>query len=191
MRWSWTQLDLIGHDPKPASRWPCTLRDYGRQMDRTRYSRGGKKRNTRSVAIPMGRDRLTVKPLTLQRHGLQIDSAGVVAGVVVPASPLSPGSGNAADRRPVRKRRRGSRFSLVSGQIVARAPGLQQEPGCEVELAEIRTLGQDWWTLGFGTTGPPICSAANWRPPPRSCSTSPCPVAWNPARTIPDPMPSG
>jgi hypothetical protein len=95
-----------------------------------------------------------VKPLTLQRHGLQIDSAGVVAGVVVPVSPLSPGSGNAADWRPVRKRRRGSRFSLVSGQIVARAPGLQQEPGCEVELTEIRTRGQDWWTLGFGTTGP-------------------------------------
>jgi len=47
-----------------------------------------------------------------------------------------------------------SRFSLVSGQIVARAPGPRQEPGCEVELTEIRTRGQDWWTLGFETTGP-------------------------------------
>jgi hypothetical protein len=71
-----------------------------------------------------------------------------------PVSPLSAGSGNPADRRPVRKRRRISRFSLVSGQIVARAPGLRQEPGCEVELTEIRIRGQDWWTLGFETTGP-------------------------------------
>jgi hypothetical protein len=56
-----------------------------------------------------------------------------------PVSPLSPGSGNPASWRPVRKRRRISRFSLVSGHRVARAPGLRQEPGCEVELTEIRT----------------------------------------------------
>src|ERR1035438_10198324 len=62
MRCSWTQLDLMGHDPEPASRWPGTLRDYGRHTDRTRYSRGGEWRNSTSVAIPMGRDRLTVKP---------------------------------------------------------------------------------------------------------------------------------
>jgi len=62
VRCSWTQLDLMGHDPEPASRWPGTLRDYGRHTDRTRYSRGGKWGNSRSVAIPMGRDRLTVKP---------------------------------------------------------------------------------------------------------------------------------
>jgi hypothetical protein len=60
MRCSWTQLDLMGHDPKPASRWPGTLRDYGRHTDRTRYSRGGKWGNGRSAAIPMGRDGLTV-----------------------------------------------------------------------------------------------------------------------------------
>ena len=44
--------------------------------------------------------------------------------------------------------------SLASGQIMARAPGLRREPGCEVELTEIRTRGQDWWTLGFETPGP-------------------------------------
>jgi hypothetical protein len=54
MRCSRTQLDLMGHDPKPASRWPGTLRDYGRHTDGTRYSRGGKWRNSRSVAIPPG-----------------------------------------------------------------------------------------------------------------------------------------
>src|ERR1019366_7155174 len=62
MRRSWTQLDLMGHDPKPASRRPGILRDYGRHTDRTRYSHGGKWRNSRSVGIPMGWDRLSVKP---------------------------------------------------------------------------------------------------------------------------------
>ena len=56
--------------------------------------------------------------------------------------------------RPVRKRRRITRFSLASGPIVAPAPGLGGEPQCEVELTEVRTRGQDWWTLGFEATGP-------------------------------------
>jgi hypothetical protein len=33
-------------------------------------------------------------------------------------------------------------------------PGPGQQPRCAVELTEIRTRGQDWWTLGFETTGP-------------------------------------
>jgi hypothetical protein len=37
---------------------------------------------------------------------------------------------------------------------VARARGLRQELRCEVELTEVRTNGQDWWTLGFEATGP-------------------------------------
>ncbi len=37
---------------------------------------------------------------------------------------------------------------------MARAPGLGQQPRCEVELAEVHTSGQDWWTLGFEATGP-------------------------------------
>jgi hypothetical protein len=68
-----------------------------------------------------------------------------------PFSP--PSSGDPAGWRPVEKRRRISRFSLASGQIVARAPGLVQEPGCEVELTEVRARGRDWWTLGFEATG--------------------------------------
>ncbi len=27
-------------------------------------------------------------------------------------------------------------------------------PRCEVELTEVHTRGQDWWTLGFEATGP-------------------------------------
>ncbi len=72
-----------------------------------------------------------------------------------PFSPLSPGSRDPAGWQPVRKRRRISRFcSLASGPVVAPATGLSQEPRCEVELTEVHTSGQDWWTLGFEATGP-------------------------------------
>jgi hypothetical protein len=71
-----------------------------------------------------------------------------------PFSPLSPGAGDPPGWRPVRKRRRISRFSLASGQIAARGARPGGEPGCEVELTEIRTGDQDWWTLGFEATGP-------------------------------------
>ena len=37
---------------------------------------------------------------------------------------------------------------------MAPAPGLGQQPRCEVELTEVHTAGQDWWTLGFEATGP-------------------------------------
>ena len=71
-----------------------------------------------------------------------------------PVSPPSPASGESAGWRPVRKRRSISQFSLAGGQIVARVPGAGQEPGCEVELTEVHTSGQVWWTLGFEATGP-------------------------------------
>ena len=70
-----------------------------------------------------------------------------------PFSPPRQDSGNPASWRSVRKKRRISRFSEASGQIVAPAPGLGQEPQCEVELTEVHTSGQDWWTLGFEATG--------------------------------------
>ena len=71
-----------------------------------------------------------------------------------PFSPVSPDSGGPASWRVVRKRRRISSFSPASGQIVAHGRGLGQEPRCEVELTEVHTSGQDWWTLGFEATGP-------------------------------------
>ena len=37
---------------------------------------------------------------------------------------------------------------------MARAPGQGGELRCEVELTEVRSRGQDWWTLGFEATGP-------------------------------------
>ena len=70
-----------------------------------------------------------------------------------PFRSLSQHSTNPVGWRPVRKRRRISRFSSVGGQMVAHAVGLGDERGCEVELTEVRTGGQDWWTLGFEATG--------------------------------------
>jgi hypothetical protein len=71
-----------------------------------------------------------------------------------PFGPLSQHSADPAGWRPVRKRRRISRFSSASGQMVALAAGPGDEPRCGVELTEIRTGGQGWWTLGFEATGP-------------------------------------
>jgi hypothetical protein len=71
--------------------------------------------------------------------------------------PFRPPSGDSCGPpgwTPVRKRRRISRFSSAGGQLVALAAGLGDEPRCEVELTEVRTGGQDWWTLGFEATGP-------------------------------------
>jgi len=71
-----------------------------------------------------------------------------------PCRPLRQGSTAPVGWRPVRKWRRISRFSLASGGVVAHAARLGGEPGCEVELTEVRTRGEDWWTLGFEATGP-------------------------------------
>ena len=82
-------------------------------------------------------------------------------------SPPSP-DGGPAGWRPVRKRRPISGFSLASGRIVARGPGSGQQPRCEVELTEVRTRDQDWWTLGFEATGavalPDVRSGSQFSP---------------------------
>ena len=71
-----------------------------------------------------------------------------------PCRPLRQDSAAPAGWQPVRKSRRISRFSRASGPAAARAPAPGGEPWCEVELTEVRTRGQDWWTLGFEATGP-------------------------------------
>jgi hypothetical protein len=70
----------------------------------------------------------------------------------LPMSPVHLDIGDVAGWRPVRKRRRISRFAPVGGPVMA--PGRGQEPRCEVELTEIRAHGQSWWTLGFEAKGP-------------------------------------
>jgi hypothetical protein len=71
-----------------------------------------------------------------------------------PFEPLSQDSDDPAGWRPVSKTRRISRFSPASGRILARVPALGDEPGCAVELTEVRTHGEAWWSLGFEATGP-------------------------------------
>lgn len=71
-----------------------------------------------------------------------------------PFSPPNAHSSNPPGWRTVQKRRRISRFSSASGQIVARTPELNAEPGCTVELTEVRMRSQYWWTLGLEATGP-------------------------------------
>jgi hypothetical protein len=71
-----------------------------------------------------------------------------------PFSPPGSGSGEPPGWRLVGKRRRISRFSSADEPVVATAAGLGQRPRCEVELTEVHTSGQDWWTLGFEATGP-------------------------------------
>ena len=68
-------------------------------------------------------------------------------------SPLSQAGGDPPVWRPVRKKRQLSWFSLGRPMAV-RAPRAGQEPACTVELTQLTTSGQDWWSLGFEATGP-------------------------------------
>ena len=72
-----------------------------------------------------------------------------------PHGPASPGGANPAGWRRVRKRRRISRFSLTGGTARASGRGPATGPGCAVELTDVHTRGEAWWTLGFEATGPP------------------------------------
>jgi hypothetical protein len=71
-----------------------------------------------------------------------------------PFGPPRRGGRAPAGWRVVRKTRRISRFSLASGSIQVHRPGPGEEPGCAVELTEVRTRGEAWWTLGFESVGP-------------------------------------
>lgn len=56
--------------------------------------------------------------------------------------------------RPVHKRRRIGWFSLASQPAATPVRGRGEEPGCAVELTEVLTSGEAWWTLGFEAAGP-------------------------------------
>jgi hypothetical protein len=71
-----------------------------------------------------------------------------------PCSPPSQDSADPAGWRLVSKRRHISRFWPASGRIATRDSRPGHQPQCEVELTEVRTCGQHWWTLGFEATGP-------------------------------------
>jgi hypothetical protein len=71
--------------------------------------------------------------------------------------PYGPGSHDSTDPAgwsPVSKRRRISWFSLAGRTVRPGGRGLDEEPGCAVELTEVDVRGEAWWTLGFEATGP-------------------------------------
>lgn len=67
--------------------------------------------------------------------------------------PPGPGSADSAGWRLVHKRRLISVFAPVGMEVRAARPR-PDEPGCAVELTQIRMCGTTWWTLGFEATGP-------------------------------------
>jgi hypothetical protein len=56
--------------------------------------------------------------------------------------------------RVIGKKRLVARFSLAHGQAAVAVPEPASEPGCAVELTEVRAGGEIWWSLGFEATGP-------------------------------------
>jgi hypothetical protein len=60
----------------------------------------------------------------------------------------------------VHKRRWTIRFQLLSGRPIAEVLELAGESACTVDLAEIRSGGQTWWSLGFEATGPAAALSA-------------------------------
>ena len=64
------------------------------------------------------------------------------------------GSGETAGWRPVQKRRRIGWFSSASEPVFTSVPRLGEKQGCAVELTEVLTRGEAWWTLAFEAAGP-------------------------------------
>jgi hypothetical protein len=71
-----------------------------------------------------------------------------------PVGPLGPYRAGTSAWTVVHKRRRISRFRLASGRIMAGIPGRPTEPACAVELTEVSSGSETWWSLGFEATGP-------------------------------------
>jgi hypothetical protein len=90
-----------------------------------------------------------------------LDAAGRVRGRLeswrkwsFPFEPLGPYDAGLSAWTVVHKRRRISQFRLASGRIMAGIPGRATEPSCAVELTEVSSGSETWWSLGFEATGP-------------------------------------
>ena len=98
-----------------------------------------------------------------QYHGSPgtLDGAGHARGRIeswrkwsFPCGPLGADGAGRPGWTVVRKRRRMSRFRLVRGRLMAGVAGWAGGPACAVELTEIRSGGETWWSLGFEAAGP-------------------------------------
>ena len=71
-----------------------------------------------------------------------------------PPGPPGPFDAGPSAWTVVHKRRRISRYRLAGGRIMAGIPGRATEAACAVELTEVSSRGETWWSLGFEATGP-------------------------------------
>ncbi len=71
-----------------------------------------------------------------------------------PFGPLGPDRAGSPGWTVVHKRRWMSRFRLVGGQLMADVAERATGSECGVELTEVRSGGETWWSLGFEATGP-------------------------------------
>src|SRR5205823_254507 len=71
-----------------------------------------------------------------------------------PLGPLGPYGAGPSAWTVVHKIRRITQFRLASGRIMAGIPGRATEAACAVELTEVSSGNQTWWSLGFEATGP-------------------------------------
>jgi hypothetical protein len=90
-----------------------------------------------------------------------LDTAGCARGRIeswrkwsFPFGPLGPDGTGPPGWTVVHKRRWMSRFRLADGRLMADVAERATGPGCGVELTEVRSHGQTWWSLGFEATGP-------------------------------------
>jgi hypothetical protein len=111
-----------------------------------------------SVKLRAGRE-LEVKAC----HGCPgiFDAAGRARGRLeswrkwsFPFGPLGPYDAGPSAWTVVHKRRCISQFRLASGRIIAGIPARATEPSCAVELTEVSSGTETWWSLGFEATGP-------------------------------------
>ena len=111
-----------------------------------------------SVKIRAGRE-LEVKMC----HGCPgiLDTAGRARGRLeswrkwsFPFGPLGPDDAGPSAWTVVHKRRCISQFRLASGRITAGIPDRATGPSCAVELTEVSSGSETWWSLGFEATGP-------------------------------------
>ena len=72
----------------------------------------------------------------------------------IPVGPLGRGGDVPAGWAVIRKDRRISQFRLIATGIAVGPPGRPDEPGCAVELTEVRVRDQTWWSVGFEAAGP-------------------------------------
>ena len=96
-----------------------------------------------------------------------------------PFGPLGPYDAGPPAWSVVHKRRRISQFRLASGRIMAGNPGRATEPSCAVELTEVSSGSETWWSLGFEATGPADLLSSTLQRTAALVFARPCLLMWN------------